>query len=60
MEQYKARMAAAWEEVLAQINATSSQLQAFIKHQQNINAKLDCLPKIMQALSEHSDRLTAL
>ena len=60
MEQSEARMAPAWEEVLAQINATSSQRQAFIKHQQNFNAKLDCLPKIMQALSEHSDRLTAL
>ena len=60
MEQSEARMAPAWEEVLAQINATSSQLQAFIKHQQNINGKLNCLPKIMQALSEHSDRLMAL
>ena len=60
MDESEARMAPAWEEVLAQVNATSSQLQSFIKHQQNINAKLDRLPKIMQALFEHSDRLTAL
>ena len=49
-----------WEAVLAQVTATSSQLAAFIKHQQQINAKLDCLPAVVQALSDHSARLGVL
>ena len=49
-----------WEALLAQVTATSSQLAACIKHQQQINSKLNCLPTIMQALSDHSTRLGAL